>query len=161
MTLIANHQSTARADGYGRRGPTASRFVDDGVGAMSGPRLLVALYDRLIVDLAVAMVALEGPTPLTGDAIYQAHERLTHAQRIVEELQFALDPDAWDGAETLGSVYEFLHGRLVAANIGKDAAIVAECHALLIPLAEAWREAAEAIETGAVPVAPTPVQAIA
>jgi flagellar protein FliS len=125
---------------YGRPRAGANRFVDDGVAAMSPARLLVALYERLALDIDRATDALVAAPP-TGEQLYEAHERLTHAQRIVEELQLALDPQAWDGAQALAGLYEYIHARLVAANLTKDPAALGECRDLVAPLLDAWQEA--------------------
>lgn len=112
-----------------------SRFVDDGVAMLSNERLLLALYDRLLADLDGARAALETRQPAA------AHDKLIHAQCIVEELHLALDTDVWAGARELGSIYQQARALLVDANVTKSAAPVAECQAMLAPLAEAWRSA--------------------
>jgi flagellar protein FliS len=126
-----------------RHDPT-QRYVVDGSGAMSQARLLLALCDRLVADLERAAEALAGDLTV-AEAIFTTHTNLTHAQRIVEELQLALDPDAWEGSASLGELYEFLHGRLVTANLAKDRAVVEECLALVRPLVATWHDAFEAI----------------
>lgn len=144
---------------YGRPRAGADRFVDDGVAAMSPARLLVALYERLALDIDRASEALADATP-TGARLYEAHERLTHAQRIVEELQLALDPRVWDGADALAGVYEYLHGRLVAANLTKDPAVLDECRGLVAPLLEAWQEAEGTLRDTPVPESGGPVAVV-
>jgi flagellar protein FliS len=145
---------------YGRPRAGANRVVDDGVAAMSPARLLVALYERLALDLDKASEALTDPTP-TSEQLFEAHERLTHAQRIVEELQLALDPSVWDAADALASIYEYLLGRLVAANLTKDPAAVDECRGLVAPLLEAWQGAEGALRSGPVVELGSPVAVVA
>jgi flagellar secretion chaperone FliS len=119
-----------------------NRFQTDGVASISPERLLLALYDRVVTDLDAAAIAIHGAKP------GEAHEKLVHAQEILEELHLALDRDAWDGAENLASLYQYAIERLIEANLRKDIAPVLEVKALIVPLAASWREAFEQL-TGA------------
>jgi flagellar secretion chaperone FliS len=125
-----------------------SRYVSDSVETMSPARLLVALYDRLVLDLDRADAAI------VANDIAGAHNALVHAQDIVSELLNTLDFDAWAAGAQLASVYEYVIEQLVKANVQKDAAIVAGCRELIEPLRDAWREAA-----GVVGVATPPINA--
>ena len=112
-----------------------SRYMTDGSGGVTGSRLVVLLYQRLVRDLVSAESAIcQGDTEV-------AHGQLVHAQEIIEALDSALDRDVWDGAERLGALYQFLGGRLVEANVAKDPLVVASCRGLIEPLASAWQEA--------------------
>jgi flagellar secretion chaperone FliS len=115
-----------------------SRYASDGSGveAMSPGRQIVALYDRMILDLdrSVAAVARK-------DTAY-AHECLVHAQAIVSELHDSLDVNQWPAARSLRDIYAFVQSELVTANVDKDSARVQACRRLLEPLREAWRQAA-------------------
>jgi len=113
-----------------------ARYVGNSVDAMSPGRMIVALYDRLLLDLERARQAIEEHNPAT------AHECLLHAQSIVAELHDSLDCEQWAAGGGLKSLYVFVLGELVTANVDKSADRIASCHALLAPLRDAWREAA-------------------
>jgi flagellar secretion chaperone FliS len=113
-----------------------SRYVTDSVETMSPARLLVALYDRLALDLDRADAAIE------QHDISGAHHALVHAQEIVSELLNTLDLDVWPAGAGLADVYQYVIERLVHANVHKDAHAVAECRSILEPLRDAWRQAA-------------------
>jgi flagellar protein FliS len=115
-----------------------SRYLTDSVQTASPARLLVMLYDRLVLDLAHAEAALH-----RGDG-EAASGRVQHAQEIIFELRSSLDLTAWEGAANLAQIYDFTITELVAANVARDAARIATCKGLFEPLAEAWREAASA-----------------
>ncbi|QWZ08483.1 flagellar protein FliS [Nocardioides panacis] len=102
----------------------------------SPARLLIMLYDRLVLDLQRAIEL--------GDAgeFLGAGRQLMHAQEIVLELQGSLRIDAWDGAAGLSGIYSWLHSEMVRANVQRDVAATRACLALVEPLADAWREAA-------------------
>src|SRR3954453_478410 len=118
------------------------RYLADSINTASPGKLLVMLYDRLVLDLAQGEEALHA-----GDR-ERAAERLTHAQEIILELRTTLDLDAWDGAPALAAragppglagLYGFLPPELIGANIGRDADRVAACRGLVEPLRDAWR----------------------
>ena len=99
---------------------------------VSPVRLLVMLYDRLIRDLDDAEDSIRtGDRPSAGFA-------LVHAQEIVTELESALDPDAWDAAAELSSIYMYLQARLVRANLYQDLDALNDCRVATDPLREAW-----------------------
>jgi flagellar secretion chaperone FliS len=118
------------------------RYLQDSVSTASPGKLLVMLYDRLVMDL------LQGEEALRGGDREQANDRITHAQEIILELRATLDVDAWTGAAGLAGLYGFVLTELIQANVRRDAERVATCRALVEPLRDAWREAAAAA-TGA------------
>ena len=111
-------------------------YVSNSVDAMSPGRMIVALYERLTLDLERAGQAI------ARRDVGTAHDCLLHAQAIVTELHDSLDPQQWPGAARLKSIYVFLLFELVTANVEKDPARVASCQALVAPLHDAWHEAA-------------------
>ncbi len=113
-----------------------NRYVTDSVETMSPGRMVVALYDRLVLDLQRA-----GHSIATED-LSGAHTALVHAQDIVAELHGALDPSRWAPANQLASLYEFVLDELVAANVNKDARRVESCLHIVEPLRDAWHQAA-------------------
>ncbi|GAA3448077.1 flagellar export chaperone FliS [Planomonospora venezuelensis] len=113
-----------------------ARYIADAVATASPGKLLVMLYDRLVLDLVKAEEALG-----TGDR-ENASQQLMHAQDIVIELRSSLKMDVWDGATGLADLYGFLLTQLIQANVRCDAALVASCRALIEPLRDAWRTAA-------------------
>jgi flagellar protein FliS len=119
--------------------PMRARYIEDAVATASPARLLLMLFDRLVVDLNRGEQAL-----VAGDRA-EANTHLQHAQDIVTELHVSLDLDAWDGAAGLAALYAFMGTELINANIRRDAAKVAEVRNLVEPLRDTWREAAMAV----------------
>jgi flagellar protein FliS len=122
-----------------------ARYIADAVTTASPGKLLVMLYDRLVLDLVKAEEALGG-----GDR-QAASTQLQHAQDIVIELRTTLRTDVWDGAAGLAELYGFLLTELIQANVRGDAAQVASCRSMVEPLRDAWRTAV--LEAGTVGVA--------
>ncbi|GGL01052.1 flagellar protein FliS [Planomonospora parontospora subsp. parontospora] len=121
-----------------------ARYMADAVTTASPGKLLVMLYDRLVLDLVKAEEALGRADRETASA------QLQHAQEIVIELRSSLRMDVWEGAKGLSELYGFLLTQLIQANVRRDAAQVVSCRALVEPLRDAWRTAvAEAGTVGA------------
>jgi flagellar protein FliS len=118
------------------------RYLQDSINTASPAKLLLMLYDRLILDLG------QGEEAMRADQRELAHDKLTHAQEIVIELRVSLDVEAWSGAPGLANLYGFLLTELIGANIAKDPDRVAACRTLVEPLRDAWREAAVAAVAG-------------
>ncbi len=113
----------------------ASAYAATSSSTTSGPMLVVALYDRLSIDVQVARERIE-----SGD-VPGSHNALMHAQRIVRVLLEALQPDMWQGGEVLQRLYNTLLELLIKANLHKDASYLDICEVIIEPLHEAWRQA--------------------
>lgn len=111
-------------------------YMDASVATASPARLLIMLYERLVMDVRKGMLAQQ-----QGDH-QEAHTQLLHAQDIVLELRATLDVDAWEGGPGLASIYDFLHVQLIRANINRDPLATEGCLKLVEDLCSTWREAA-------------------
>lgn len=120
--------------------PSANRsltaYQREAILSASPARLLVMLYDRLLVDLARAESAQGAEDWDT------ARKNLLHAQDIIASLSGSLDIGAWDGAESLLGIYTYAGTALTNANIHHNIELTRECIALLEPLRQSWHEAA-------------------
>lgn len=119
-----------------------NRYVSDSVATAPPSRLLVMLYDRLVLDLMIAGQSLE-----QGDR-QTASGRMQHAQEIIMELRATLDTSAWSGGPGLSSLYSFLITELVQANVTGDRSKVESVQSLAEQLRDAWREAAAQVVGG-------------
>ena len=111
-------------------------YLDASIATASPARLLVMLFDRLVLDVQRGLDAQR-----RGD-FEETHRQLTHAQDIVMELQSSLRADEFKGGYDLAALYSFLHRQLVLANIRKDAVITDAGLTLVTDLCDAWRQAA-------------------
>lgn len=112
------------------------RYLADSIATAAPAKLLVMLYDRLVLDLN------RGEEMLRAGDRNGASLQLLHAQDIVLELRTSLNTDVWDGAAGLARIYTFILTELIGANVHADADRVAACRDLMEPLRDAWREAA-------------------
>ena len=113
-----------------------SRYLGDSVATASPQRILVMLYDRLVLDLERAELALDA-----GDRA-EAAAQIQHAQDIVFELRESLRVEAWEGGPRLASLYSWMITELVQAGVKRDRNRVSACRQIAEPLRDAWRQAA-------------------
>ena len=119
-----------------------NQYVSDSVQTMSPGHLIVALYDRILLDLERALAGM-------ADAdLYAVHTALMHGQAIVFELLTSLDLSQWPGGASLAAVYRHVQDQLVEANVNKEPAPVLACREMVLPLRDAWREAAGLVPSG-------------
>lgn len=111
-------------------------YMDASIATASPARLLVMLYERLVLDVQRGLDAQQ------RQDYQETHRQLTHAQDIIMELQNSLRADEFKGGYDLSALYGFLHRQLVLANIRKDAKITGECLTIVTDLCETWRQAA-------------------
>lgn len=113
-------------------------FQREAILSASPARLLVMLYDRLMLDLARAESAQ------VAGAWEEAGKQLLHAQDIIAELAGSLEVSAWDGGEKLLGIYNYAGTAMMNANIYRNVELTRECSALLEPLRQSWHDAAAA-----------------
>ncbi|MEV4636043.1 flagellar export chaperone FliS [Actinoplanes sp. NPDC049548] len=115
------------------------RYLADATATASPAKLLLMLFDRLILDLT------RGEETLRAGNRPEANGHLKHAQDIITELHVTLDVDAWEGAKGLAALYTFAQTELVMANVRGDIEKVTDIRELMEPLRDTWREAAMAV----------------
>lgn len=97
-------------------------------------KLLLMLYDGAIKNLENAKKAI------SYKDIGRAHKEIIKAQDIIVELMSTLDM-RYDIAGHLYSLYDYLHRRLVEANVKKDIDILNEVQGFMKELQDAWQQA--------------------
>ncbi|MGH2364575.1 MAG: flagellar export chaperone FliS [Chloroflexota bacterium] len=111
------------------------RYQSTSVQTADPAQLLLLTYEAIVRWLNRAETAV-----MDGN-LARAHEGLLSAQALLRDLSTSLDFEQGDVAWNLARLYDYMIERLVAANVAKDKAIVAEVRALVVPLLEAWRVA--------------------
>ncbi|MBC7331534.1 MAG: flagellar export chaperone FliS [Synergistetes bacterium] len=95
-------------------------------------QLLLMLYDGAIGFLKRAKVAIEERN------IEEAHTFLVKTQDIIVELMVSLNMEVGELALNLFRLYEYMHHRLVEANINKDTKPIDEVLRMLQDLRDTW-----------------------
>lgn len=111
-------------------------YQREAVMSASPARLLVMLFDRLLLDLDRAETAQQ------SESWEVARENLLHAQEIIGELTGSLNMDTWDGAQNLLGIYNYTGTALMNANIYRNVELTRECITILEPLRQSWHDAA-------------------
>ena len=116
--------------------PYVNQYKQNAVLTASPETILIMLYDGAINFLLRAKIAIEDKD------IDQTHLYITKTQKIIREFMDTLDMDtAGEIGENLYRLYEYLHHRLIQANIKKDTEIVDEVLGHLRSLKQTWEEA--------------------
>jgi len=119
-----------------------SAYTGNAVATASPSRLLVMLFDRLVLDCERGLRAL-----MAADH-KEAHAQLVHAQAIITHLQGSLDTEGWTGGRELMALYGYLQRRLVQANVSKDQRAGREVVAITRHLRDTWTRAAQLAAQG-------------
>ncbi len=98
--------------------------------------LVVMLYQGAIKFLGRAAQAIE------DGQIQEAHNNIVRGQDILAELMGSLNLETGELAYNLFRIYEFMHYRLVQANLRKDVEPVNDVLQLLRDLLPAWQQVA-------------------
>jgi flagellar protein FliS len=115
--------------------------------------LIVLLYGGAIKFLTVARQRLDA-----GD-LEASHRSLLRAQEIILELMISVDVSVGPVAQSLFDLYEFMHRRLVEANVKKDGQLIDDVVGLLRELLPSWEQAIAASQKS--PAAPVAIRAVA
>ncbi len=112
------------------------RYLAHQVETASPAQRLLLLLGRLLADLRVATAGFDAAD------LKAISDSLVHAQEIVLVLRDVLRDSEWDGAPRLRAVYDFVHRRLVTANLSKDRTLLPVCVDIVTRIAEANAKAA-------------------
>ncbi len=100
-------------------------------------RLVVMLYDGLIKQIDLGATELSKQKP----QLDTAHNALTKAQEILNELQISLDLENGGSiAQNLLSLYRFFTKILMQANIRKDSSELPKIRQQIVDLRDTWAE---------------------
>lgn len=114
----------------------AKQYKAQEIQTASQEEILILLYDGAIRFLKIAKKAMGSKD------IEKSHNHLIKTQRIITEFMMSLDMEiGGELAQNLYRLYDYLHYRLVQANIKKDTGMVDEVIDHLIDLRATWKEA--------------------
>jgi len=116
--------------------PYLKQYQQTQVQTASPEKILIMLYDGAIQYLNRAKIGFENKN------IEEIHNNIMGAQRIILEFMNTLNLEiGGDVARNLYNLYEYLHYRLVQANIKKDISMLEEVLVHLKDLKLTWEEA--------------------
>ena len=104
----------------------------------SPAELTLMLYNGAIRFINESIMALEN-----GD-MPKCHNANIKAQNIVREFMVTLDMQ-YEISQSWAALYEYIHYRLIQANLKKDREMLTEARGLLTELRDAWHGAMKAV----------------
>ncbi|MEW5762760.1 MAG: flagellar export chaperone FliS [Bacillota bacterium] len=116
-------------------------YVQNAILTADQPRLALMLFEGAV------RFARQAAEYIAARDTAAAHQAIIRAQDIVEYLAATVNQEVEVG-RNLAALYDFVHTRLVEANINKDTALLGEAIGLLEQLRDTWREALDG-RTGA------------
>lgn len=113
----------------------ASQNYTDQIGVTATPEeLLLLLLNAEIKNVRIAILCIEaGKVP-------EAHEKLTKAQSIIDELICSLNW-SYEISKELASIYTFIKKELVLANVKKDAEKLKKLLPIITDMRDTWEKA--------------------
>lgn len=103
-------------------------------------KLVAMLYEGAVRFLTQAETAIQ------ARKIEEAHQNLVKTQAIVVELMANVDRNTGELGENLYSLYDYMHRRLIEANLKKDSNIIREVKGLMVSLRDTWYEAMQIVK---------------
>ncbi|MCL2461263.1 MAG: flagellar export chaperone FliS [Defluviitaleaceae bacterium] len=111
-----------------------ANYASNAVFTASQEELTLMLYEGALKFTNQALAALEMKN------FQKANELIIRVQDIIREFQLTLDRK-YDISENLGAMYDYMHRRLIDANVAKDAAALMEVRDFLREFRDMWKEA--------------------
>ncbi len=112
-------------------------YKNNSVNYASKDQLLLMVVDGAVKFSKMAEIALVEKKPA------KAHENIMKTEDLIVELMATLDKGAGDWAVQLYKVYQFIHDKLIEANLKKDVNILREVLPLIEDIRNLWYETYE------------------
>lgn len=109
-------------------------YKESSIFTASPEELTLMLFNGLVRFIMQAQKAIEDKD------VQKAHESIVRAEDIIAEFQATLDMQ-YELSEGLALLYEYMHRRLVEANMQKDMGILEEILGLAKDLRDTWAQA--------------------
>jgi flagellar protein FliS len=111
-----------------------AKYEDNNIFTSSKEELTLMLYEGGLKFTNQAIVAVE------NKEIEKAHNLIIRVEDIVREFQMTLD-FKYEISNNFNQLYDYMHQRLMDANMKKDAAILTEVRDMFRDLRDTWKEA--------------------
>lgn len=117
--------------------PQLFAYKKNQINTASSEDLVLMLYDGAIKFIKKAVLAVNHQN------FEEANENFKRAQKIVAGLVSGLNFDAGEIAQNLYSLYQYMHHRLVQANMKKDVQAAEEVLTMIEELRTVWAQVAK------------------
>jgi len=110
------------------------KYLESRITTASKEELTLMLYDGALKFCTQAIAALE------AKEVEKSGSLIIRIENIIREFQLTLD-HKYEVTKNLDSLYEYIHRRLVEANLEKSVEILEEMQFLLRELRDMWKTA--------------------
>ena len=110
------------------------KMYTDGLHTASKEELVLMLYEGAIKFLNQAIIAIEKKD------FMRANQTIIRVEDIIREFQITLDHQ-YPISQQLDALYDYMHRRLVEANMSKDIEILNEVLGMFREFRDTWKEA--------------------
>lgn len=117
------------------------QYKQNSIMTASPQELTLMLYNGALKFIGMSKIFIEQKN------IQKANESIMRAQNIIQELNITLNMD-YEVSENLRSLYTYILGKLVDANITKDIVHLDEATEMVTELRDTWKEAIKISKTG-------------
>ncbi len=111
-----------------------NQYKENSVYTATPEELTLMLYNGLVKFIMLAQSAIDDKN------LERANNSIIRAQDIVREFQVTLDMK-YEVSKHLDSIYDYMHRRLIQANIKKDKDILEEVLGMAKELRDTWTQA--------------------
>ena len=109
------------------------KYQQNSVMTASGQELTLMLYNGCLRFIKLAKREME------EKQFEEKNTNLIKAQAIIQELQITLNRDV-EVADNMAQLYEYIHNRLIEANMKNDIAILEEAEGHVRELTDTWKQ---------------------
>jgi len=113
------------------------KIEDNAIYTASKEELTLMLYDGALKFMNQAIDAVE------KEDFTKAHNLVIRVEDIIREFQITLD-FKYEISNQLNSLYDYMHRRLIEANMQKDAGIMKEIRDMIRDFRDTWKKAMSA-----------------
>ncbi|MCW3488755.1 flagellar export chaperone FliS [Dethiobacter alkaliphilus] len=110
------------------------KYRQNQVETVSPQKLIVMLYSGAIKFLKLAQAGLAEKN------LEKTHQNIVKTQDIIFELMNSLDLEKGEVAHNLHALYDYMHTRLVEANLKKQEEPLQEVEQMMTELRDAWAQ---------------------
>jgi flagellar secretion chaperone FliS len=114
-------------------------YQQSSVMTASPQELTLMLYNGCLKFIRLAKKAM------AAQKFEEKNTNILKAQKIVQELYVTLNPEI-ELSSGMGQLYDFIHQRLVDANLQNDLAALEEAEGLMLEFRDAWKQAMELVK---------------
>ncbi|SHK00975.1 flagellar export chaperone FliS [Tepidibacter formicigenes] len=111
-----------------------AKYATQSINTATPEELTLKLYEGCIKFINLAMIGIDEKN------IEKANTNIVKAQNIINELNITLDMN-YEISKNLRQLYDYLHRRLIDANIKKDKVILEEVKEFVVEFRDTWKQA--------------------